>query len=88
MSSRLSALAGSWVEVRCGGCGQVAVLAAEYLLRHRGDQLLADAIGRMRCGRCRRPPTEAWLSASAHRDGTKGPGPSEWSVRLAGGVLA
>lgn len=63
-----------WLGLECG-CGRSSHCPIKLLIAQRGDMLLARALSRMRCERCRLPPSSAYLQETHHRAYPEGTSP-------------
>ena len=77
--ARLSALITCWIEIQC--CKGTVDYPVKLMLRRHPDRPLGDAVGKLRCSKCRGGPQEVWLKQVPNRKPCMG-SPPGWSVRL------
>ncbi len=70
------------LEMRCGVCGSTVLFPTKLLAQRHGNQTFSEVLGRMKCGRCCKPPVSVYLCAG-HRTRNGGP-PADWAIELFG----
>ena len=68
------------LEMRCGSCGSTVLFPTKLLAERHGNKTFGEVLGRVKCGRCGKPPESVYLCAG-NRNRHGGP-PADWAIEL------
>ena len=81
LAAPLAALDDWWLHVSCSGCGWSTSCPLRLMVERHGRGSLAEAVNRLSCKRCRKPPASVKLTDDPTA-GAVGAIPPTWRVEL------